>query len=99
MAVNGFNPWAQRHEHVRHIGVLFGQRSQLAWNLPVIESFRFLKEIYSIPESEYRARRDDRNTRIEAIAPSSSQGTLPGAADALRTRGGALAQPQRALAR
>lgn len=63
--VNGFNPWTQRHEHARYIGVLFGQRSQLAWNLPVIESFRFLKEIYSIPESEYRTRLEEMIETLE----------------------------------
>lgn len=63
--VNGFIPWIHRHEHARHIGVLFGQRSQLAWNLPVIESFRFLKEIYSLSESEYQARLEEMAEALE----------------------------------
>lgn len=52
--VNGRIPWKSRKEHVREIGVVFGQRSQLWWDVPVIDSFELLKEIYSIPDSLYR---------------------------------------------
>ncbi len=41
-------------EHVRQIGVVFGQRSQLWWDVPVIDSFELLKDIYSISQSMYR---------------------------------------------
>ena len=43
-----------RIEHVRHIGVVFGQRSQLWWDVPVIDSFELLKVIYSISAPVYR---------------------------------------------
>lgn len=43
-----------RMEHVRRIGVVFGQRSQLWWDVPVIDSFELLKDIYSISEPVYR---------------------------------------------
>lgn len=43
-----------RIEHVRQIGVVFGQRSQLWWDVPVIDSFELLRDIYSISESVYR---------------------------------------------
>ena len=43
-----------RIEHVRRIGVVFGQRSQLWWDVPVIDSFELLKDIYSISEPVYR---------------------------------------------
>ncbi len=43
-----------RIEHVSRIGVVFGQRSQLWWDVPVIDSFELLKDIYSISESVYR---------------------------------------------
>ncbi len=43
-----------RIEHVRRIGVVFGQRSQLWWDVPVIDSFELLKNIYSISEPVYR---------------------------------------------
>ena len=52
--VNGQVPWKDRKQYVRQIGVVFGQRSQLWWDIPVIESFELLKAIYSIPVSRYR---------------------------------------------
>lgn len=52
--VMGKTPWAHRVETVRHIGVVFGQRTQLWWDLPVIESFELLKDIYSVPEASYK---------------------------------------------
>lgn len=52
--VDGRTPWKNRIEHVRHIGVVFGQRSQLWWDVPVIDSFELIKDIYSIPSHIYR---------------------------------------------
>jgi ABC-2 type transport system ATP-binding protein len=52
--VDGRVPWKNRIEHVKHIGVVFGQRSQLWWDIPVIESFDMLKEIYSISSPDYK---------------------------------------------
>ncbi len=52
--VNGRVPYKNRIEHVRDIGVVFGQRSQLWWDVPVIDSFELLRDIYSIPEDTYR---------------------------------------------
>ena len=49
-------PWKERIAHVSQIGVVFGQRSQLWWDLPVNDSFRFLKDIYNVPEKEYQKR-------------------------------------------
>ena len=46
--IDGRVPWKNRIEHVREIGVVFGQRSQLWWDVPVIDSFELLKDIYSI---------------------------------------------------
>ncbi len=51
-------PWKDRIEHVRGIGVVFGQRTQLWWDLPVIESFDLLKDIYNVPSDAHRATRD-----------------------------------------
>lgn len=51
--IDGRIPWKNRIEHVRQIGVVFGQRSQLWWDIPVIDSFELLKEIYSIPKTNY----------------------------------------------
>lgn len=51
--VDGRIPWKNRTEHVRQIGVVFGQRSQLWWDIPVIDSFELIKEIYSISTPQY----------------------------------------------
>ena len=52
--VNGYIPYKQRKEYVGSIGVVFGQKSQLQWDLPVIDSFELLKAIYRIPDDVYR---------------------------------------------
>lgn len=57
--VDGRVPWKERVRHVKQIGVVFGQRSQLWWDVPVTDSFELLREIYSIPESVYRRNVDE----------------------------------------
>lgn len=52
--VDGRVPYRNRIEHVSQIGVVFGQRSQLWWDVPVIDSFALLKDIYSISNEQYR---------------------------------------------
>lgn len=52
--VDGRVPWKNRIQHVAQIGVVFGQRSQLWWDVPVIDSFELLKDIYSISGHTYR---------------------------------------------
>jgi ABC-2 type transport system ATP-binding protein len=52
-------PWADRIAHVRDIGVVFGQRTQLWWDLPVIESFELLRDIYAISPQKYQASLDE----------------------------------------
>lgn len=52
--VNGRTPWKDRVAHVKEIGVVFGQRTQLWWDVPVADSFELLKEIYTVPEKTYR---------------------------------------------
>jgi len=52
--VSGMDPFSQRQEYVRRIGVVFGQRSPLWWDLPVSDSFELLRRIYKIPREEYR---------------------------------------------
>lgn len=53
IAVNGNIPYKDRTKNAQDIGVVFGQRSQLWWALPLIESFRILKDIYSISDEDY----------------------------------------------
>lgn len=52
--VDGKIPYKNRIEYVREIGVVFGQCSQLWWDVPVIDSFELLKDIYSIPKPKYK---------------------------------------------
>src|SRR5256885_2252820 len=57
--VMGRTPWTHRVAHVRGIGVVFGQRTQLWWDLPVIDSFELLRDIYSVSAEAYNSRRDE----------------------------------------
>lgn len=52
--INGLTPWKNRIEHIKNIGVVFGQRTQLWWDVPVMDSFELLKEIYRIDDHVYR---------------------------------------------
>ena len=65
---NGFVPYRDRTRYVSSIGVVFGQRTQLWWDIAVVESFKLLKEIYGVSDSEYRARMElfDKVLGIEA---------------------------------
>ncbi len=56
--INGLVPWEERREHVARIGVVFGQRTQLWWDLPVIESFDLLADIYRLDRTHYETTRD-----------------------------------------
>lgn len=53
LGVNGFIPYKQRKQYVKNIGVVFGQKTQLNWDLPLIESFELMKFIYKIPQEKY----------------------------------------------
>ena len=57
--VGGLTPWRQRIRHVARIGVVFGQRTQLWWDLPVIEGFDLLRDIYRVAPDRYAAARDE----------------------------------------
>lgn len=52
--VMGYIPWKQREDYVKNIGVVFGQKSQLWWDLPPNETFLLLKDIYEIPDKEFK---------------------------------------------
>lgn len=51
--IMGYNPFSDRIENARRIGVVFGQKTQLWWDIPVVETFQLLKKIYEIPEKQY----------------------------------------------
>lgn len=54
--VNGFVPHRERRHYTKTIGVVFGQRTQLWWDIAVIESLKLLRRIYDVPEKEFEAR-------------------------------------------
>lgn len=51
--INGRIPWKERKKHVSNIGVVFGQRSQLWWDVPPVDSFELIKDIYKISNEDY----------------------------------------------
>lgn len=53
--INGLVPWKQRRRHVVNIGVVFGQRSQLWWDVPVEDSFELIRDIYKVPDPIYKS--------------------------------------------
>src|SRR6185369_7663611 len=57
--VGGLVPYEDRIRHVARIGVVFGQRSQLWWDLPVLDGFDLLADIYRVEPARYRRRRDE----------------------------------------
>jgi ABC-2 type transport system ATP-binding protein len=65
LLVHGLEPYSNRQKIAQHIGVVFGQRSQLWWDLPVIESFKILKEIYRIPDAAYQSKLDTFNDLVD----------------------------------
>ena len=51
--VKGFVPYNERDKYVKHIGVVFGQRSQLWWDIPAEDTFDLLKDVYDIPNDKF----------------------------------------------
>ena len=56
--VDGRTPWENRKEHVRHLGAVFGQRTQLWWDVPIRDSFLLLRDIYDIDHAVWQRRLD-----------------------------------------
>jgi ABC-type uncharacterized transport system, ATPase component len=52
--IDGLTPWKNRIEHVKKIGVVFGQRSQLWWDVPVIDSFELIRDIYKTDRNVFQ---------------------------------------------
>ncbi len=57
--VNGLDPSRKRFEVSRHVGVVFGQRSQLWWDLPLVDSFDLLRRVYRVDDARYRETLDE----------------------------------------
>lgn len=54
-SIMGYTPWTDRTNYVKNIGVVFGQRTQLWWDVPVMDSYELLRDIYKIPEKAYKS--------------------------------------------
>ncbi|MDR1696670.1 MAG: ATP-binding cassette domain-containing protein [Rickettsiales bacterium] len=63
--INGRTPWRDRIAHAREIGVVFGQRSQLWWDVPVIDSFELIRDIYRVDDAEYKRNLDELTTLLD----------------------------------
>ena len=57
--IGGFTPFIDRVKYVKNIGVVFGQKSQLWWDIPVDDSFLLLKDIYKIKDQDYLERKEE----------------------------------------
>lgn len=63
--IAGMIPWKERKKYVKNIGVVFGQRSQLWWDVPVIDSFELLKSIYKIDDEIYKNNLNNLTQRLK----------------------------------
>ena len=57
--VLGFVPWKDRVEYVKSIGVLFGQKGQLSWDLPAIDTYELYRKIYNVPKQQFKEMLED----------------------------------------
>ncbi len=64
-SVDGRVPWLERKKHVRHIGVVFGQRSQLWWDVPILDSYCLLKDIYRLTDADWKTRLDELTEKLD----------------------------------
>jgi ABC-2 type transport system ATP-binding protein len=67
--INGMTPWKKREKYVKKIGVVFGQRSQLWWDIPSEDTFDLLKDVYEISDEEYAKTKEEliRELNLEDI--------------------------------
>ena len=63
--IDGRTPWKDRTRHVADIGVVFGQRSQLWWDVPIIDSFELIRDIYKVDEKLYRNNLDELTSLLD----------------------------------
>ena len=56
--VGGIIPYKNRIQNAKHIGAVFGQRSQLCWDLPIDDTFQLYQAMYEIPQERYKRNRD-----------------------------------------
>ena len=58
VTINGVEPYKKRRQVAQNIGVVFGQKTQLWWDIPLVESFKVFKEIYQVSDQDYKERMD-----------------------------------------
>ncbi len=63
--VGGRTPWENRQEHVKHLGAVFGQKTQLWWDVPILDSFRLLRDIYAVEPRAWQRRLDELVSALE----------------------------------
>ena len=63
--VGGLRPWQNRQQHVRRLGAVFGQRTQLWWDVPVLDSYLLLRDIYALEEAPFRRRMEELVEELE----------------------------------
>lgn len=61
----GYNPWEDREDYVKNIGVVLGQKSTLWWDLPAIDTYELNKDIYEIPEDDFKKRLEELTELLE----------------------------------
>lgn len=66
--VDGRSPWDDRQAHVRNLGAVFGQRTQLWWDVPIRDSYELLRDVYAIPEDRWKRRLDQLTNALD-LAP------------------------------
>ena len=64
-SVLGYTPWDRKHEYLRRISLVMGQKNQLWWDLPTIDSLLLLKEIYEVPEAAFKRRVDELSSLLD----------------------------------
>lgn len=63
--IDGRTPWKERIAHARDIGVVFGQRSQLWWDVPVIDSYELIRDMYKVEEKQYTRNLDELSALLD----------------------------------
>ena len=58
-SIDGRTPWADRKAHVKHLGAVFGQRTQLWWDVPIRDSFELLRDVYNLDNTSWQKRCDE----------------------------------------
>ena len=98
-SVLGYRPWERNRDYLRRMTLVMGQRNQLLWDIPVIDTFELNRAVYRIPEAEYR-RVVDELTELLDLGPRVAQTypqPLSGRAHEMRNRGRAPPQPVSAV--